>query len=202
MIALIKGLLLYKSISHIIVEANGVGYRIFVPLTTFYDLPDMNEPVTLHVHTHVRADAINLFGFCTGEEKNVFELMLSVSGIGPRLAMNILSGISSEELIRAVSYGNLNRLVSIPGVGKKMAERMILELKDKMVKLSSYEAIYRGDDDIKVYDSMIDDVLSALINLGYKNQRAREVLDKIINEANETLTLDVLLKKALKVLAG
>lgn len=202
MIALIKGILLYKSISHIIVEANGVGYRIFVPLTTFYDLPDMNEPVTLHIHTHVRADAINLFGFWTGEEKNVFELMLSVSGIGPRLAMNILSGISSEELIRAVSYGNLNRLVSIPGVGKKMAERMILELKDKIVKLSSYEAIYRSDDDIKVYDSMIDDVLSALINLGYKNQRAREVLDKIINEANETLTLDVLLKKALKILAG
>jgi Holliday junction DNA helicase RuvA len=202
MIALIKGILLYKSISHIIVDANGVGYRIFVPLTTFYELPDMNETVTLHVHTHVRADAINLFGFCTGEEKGVFELMLSVSGIGPRLAMNILSGISAEELVRAVSYGNLNRLVSIPGVGKKMAERMILELKDRMVKLSSYEAIYRGDDDIKVYDSMIDDVLSALINLGYKNQRAREVLDKIINEANETLTLDVLLKKALKILAG
>ncbi|MEN6317638.1 MAG: Holliday junction branch migration protein RuvA [Syntrophaceae bacterium] len=202
MIALIKGLLLYKSIGNIIVEANGVGYRIFVPLTTFYELPDMNESVTLHVHTHVRADAINLFGFCTGEEKSVFELMLSVSGIGPRLAMNILSGISAEELVRAVSYGNLNRLVSIPGVGKKMAERMILELKDKMVKLSSYEAIYRGDDDIKVYDSMIDDVLSALINLGYKNQRAREVLDKIINESSETLTLDVLLKKALKILAG
>ncbi len=202
MIALIKGLLLYKSIGHIIVEANGVGYRIFVPLTTFYELPDMNESVTLHVHTHVRADAINLFGFCTGEEKSVFELMLSVSGIGPRLAMNILSGISAEELVRAVSYGNLNRLVSIPGVGKKMAERMILELKDKMVKLSSYEAIYRGDDDIKVYDSMIDDVLSALINLGYKNQRAREVLDKIINESSETLTLDVLLKKALQILAG
>lgn len=202
MIALIKGILLYKSIGHIIVEANGVGYRIFVPVTTFYELPDMNEAVTLHVHTNVRTDAINLFGFCTGEEKSVFELMLSVSGIGPRLAMNILSGISAEELIRAVSYGNLDRLVSIPGVGKKMAERMILELKDKMVKLSTYEAIYKGDDDIKVYGSMIDDVLSALINLGYKSQRTREVLDKIINESNETLTLDVLLKKALKILAG
>ena len=202
MIALINGLIIYKSITHVIVEANGVGYRIFVPLTTFYELPDMNEAVTLHVHTHVRPDAINLFGFCTGEEKGVFELMLSVSGIGPRLAMNILSGISAEELIRAVAYGNLNRLVSIPGVGKKMAERMILELKDKVVKLSSYEAIYKGDDDIKVYGSMIDDALSALINLGYKDHRAREVLDKIINTSTESLALDVLLKKALKILAG
>ncbi len=202
MIALIKGQLSYKSINYVIVEAGGVGYQVFVPLTTFYDLPDTNQEVALHIHTHVRPDDISLFGFGTGEDKHVFELMISVSGIGPRLAMNILSGISAEELIRAVSHGNLDRLVSIPGVGKKIAERMILELKDKVVKLSSYEAIYRGDGDIKLYDSIIDDVLSALVNLGYRSQRAREVLDKIINESSETLTLDVLLKKALKVLAG
>jgi Holliday junction DNA helicase RuvA len=202
MIALIHGLLIYKSINHIIVEANGIGYRIFVPLTTFYELPDTDQHVTLHIHTHVRTDDISLFGFITVDMKNMFELMISVSGIGPRLAMNILSGISAEELIRAVSHGNLERLVSIPGVGKKTAERMILELKDKVVKLSTYEAIYNGEGNIKVYDSIIDDVLSALINLGYKNQRAREVLDTIINESSETLTLDILLKKALKVLAG
>jgi Holliday junction DNA helicase RuvA len=202
MIALINGLIINKSISHVIVEANGIGYRIFVPLTTFYELPSMDQSVTLHIHTHVRPDAISLFGFGTEEEKNVFELMLSVSGIGPRLAINILSGISAEELIRAVSHGNLNRLVSIPGVGKKMAERMILELKDKMVKLSTYEAIYKADGDIEVYDSIIDDVLSALVNLGYKNQKARDVLDKIIKESSASLTLDVLLKKALKILAG
>jgi Holliday junction DNA helicase RuvA len=128
--------------------------------------------------------------------------MISVSGIGPKLAMNILSGISAEELVRAVSHGNLERLVAIPGVGKKTAERMILELKDKVVKLSTYEAIYKDDGDIRVYDSIIDDVLSALVNLGYKSQRAREVLDKIIKESPETLTLDILLKKALKILAG
>jgi len=202
MIALINGLLINKSISHVIVETNGIGYRIFVPLTTFYELPSMDQSVTLHIHTHVRQDAISLFGFGTEEEKNVFELMLSVSGIGPRLAINILSGISAEELIRAVSHGNLNRLVSIPGVGKKMAERMILELKDKMVKLSTYEAIYKADGDIEVFDSIIDDALSALVNLGYKNQKARDVLDKIIKESSESLTLDVLLKKALKILAG
>jgi Holliday junction DNA helicase RuvA len=202
MIALINGLLINKAISHVIVEANGIGYRIFVPLMTFYELPSMDQSVTLHIHTHVRPDAISLFGFSTEEEKNVFELMLSVSGIGPKLAINILSGISSEELIRAVSHGNLNRLVSIPGVGKKMAERMILELKDKMVKLSTYEAIYKADGDIEVFDSIIDDALSALVNLGYKNQKARDVLDKIIKESSESLTLDVLLKKALKILAG
>jgi Holliday junction DNA helicase RuvA len=202
MIALINGLLIYKSISHVIVEANGIGYQIFIPLTTFYELPDTNQKVTLHIHTHVRQDDISLFGFGTGEEKTVFELMISVSGIGPKLAMNILSGISAEELVRAVSHGNLERLVSIPGVGKKTAERMILELKDKVVKLSTYEAVYKDDGDIRVYDSIIDDVLSALINLGYKSQRAREVMDKIIKESPESLTLDILLKKALKILAG
>jgi len=202
MIALINGLLIYKSISHVIVEANGIGYQIFIPLTTFYELPDTNQKVTLHIHTHVRQDDISLFGFGTGEEKGVFELMISVSGIGPKLAMNILSGISAEELVRAVSHGNLERLVSIPGVGKKTAERMILELKDKVVKLSTYEAVYKDDGDIRVYDSIIDDVLSALINLGYKSQRAREVMDKIIKESTESLTLDILLKRALKILAG
>jgi Holliday junction DNA helicase RuvA len=202
MIALINGSLIYKSISHVIVEANGIGYQIFIPLTTFYELPDTNQKVTLHIHTHVRQDDISLFGFGTGEEKGVFELMISVSGIGPKLAMNILSGISAEELVRAVSHGNLERLVAIPGVGKKTAERMILELKDKVVKLSTYEAIYKDDGDIRVYDSIIDDVLSALVNLGYKSQRAREVLDKIIKESHESLTLDILLKKALKILAG
>jgi len=202
MIALINGSLIYKSISHVIVEVNGIGYQIFIPLTTFYELPDTNQKVTLHIHTHVRQDDISLFGFGTGEEKGVFQLMISVSGIGPKLAMNILSGISAEELVRAVSHGNLERLVAIPGVGKKTAERMILELKDKVVKLSTYEAIYKDDGDIRVYDSIIDDVLSALINLGYKSQRAREVMDKIIKESPESLTLDTLLKKALKVLAG
>jgi Holliday junction DNA helicase RuvA len=202
MIALINGLLIYKATSSVIVDANGVGYRIFVPLTTFYTLPDTNQPVMLHVHTHVRPDAISLFGFGSGNEKEVFELMLSVSGIGPRLAMNILSGISAEELIKAVSDGNLNQLVSIPGVGKKTAERMILELKDKMVKLSARNVIYRDNGIIMISDSIKDDALSALVNLGYKSHRAREAVDKIMSESSQSLTLDLLLKKALKVLAG
>jgi Holliday junction DNA helicase RuvA len=150
----------------------------------------------------VRPDAISLFGFGSGSEKEVFELMLSVSGIGPRLAINILSGISAEELIRAISDENLNRLVSIPGVGKKTAERMILELKDKMLKLSASDVVYKDNGDIVIFDSTKDDALSALINLGYKSHRAREVVDKIVSESPQSLTLDVLLKKALKILAG
>lgn len=202
MIALIKGLLIHKATSSVIVDANGIGYRVFVPLTTFYTLPEPNQPVALHVHTHVRPDAISLFGFGTGKDKEVFELMLSVSGIGPRLAMNILSGISAEELMKAVSNGNLNRLVSIPGVGKKTAERMILELKDKMVKLGAGYVICKDDDDIVVFDNLRDDALSALVNLGYKITRAKEVLDKIVGESPQSPSLDVLLKKALQVLAG
>jgi len=202
MIALINGLLIHKATSSVIVDANGVGYRIFVPLTTFYTLPDTNQPVTLHVHTHVRPDAISLFGFGSGNEKEVFELMLSVSGIGPRLAMNILSGISAEELMKAVSEGNLNRLVSIPGVGKKTAERMLLELKDKIVKLSTCNVIHKDNGDILTFDSIKDDALSALVNLGYKTHKAREAVDKIMSESSQSLALDLLLKKALKILAG
>ena len=200
MIARISGLLIYKSVSHVIVDANGIGYRIFVPLTTFYELPDSNQPVTLHIHTHVKEDAINLFGFHSCEEKKVFQLMISVSGIGPKLAINILSGISARELIGAVSQGNLNRLVRIPGVGKKMAERMILELKDKMIKMDSYEMVDKDINTLSM-DEMKGDALSALINLGYKSQAAKSALEKVIDEFPETMTLEILLKRTLKILA-
>jgi len=200
MIARISGLLIYKSISHVIVDAHGIGYRIFVPLTTFYELPDSSQPVTLHIHTHVKEDAINLFGFHSCEEKGVFQLMISVSGIGPKLAMNILSGISARELIVAVSQGNLNRLVRIPGVGKKMAERMILELKDKMIKMDSYEMVDKDINELSM-DDMKGDALSALINLGYKNQAAKSALEKVIDEFPEPMTLEILLKRTLKNLA-
>jgi len=202
MIALINGLLIHKATSSVVVDANGIGYRVFVPLTTFYALPDTNQRVTLHVHTHVRPDAISLFGFGTGRDKDVFELMLSVSGIGPRLAMNVLSGISADDLMKAVSEGNLNRLVSIPGVGRKTAERMVLELKDKMLKLGASDLSHRDDDGMTVTDSVKDDALSALVNLGYKVHKVKEVLNKVLGESPQSLSLDVLLKRALQILAG
>jgi Holliday junction DNA helicase RuvA len=201
MIARISGILVYKSVSHLIVDVLGMGYRVFVPLTTFYELPDTSQKVTLHVHTHVKEDSINLFGFYSSEEKAVFQLMISVSGIGPKLAMNILSGITAAELIRAVSQGDLNRLVHIPGVGKKMAERIILELKEKMVKLDSCESTVR-DLSIASTDEVKSDALSALINLGYKSQTAKSAVDRISNEFPEPMTLEILLKRSLKLLAA
>ena len=202
MIALICGKIAYKGISSIVVDANGVGYRIFIPLTTFYELPEAGEPVTLHVHTHVKQDAINLFGFYTVQERDLFQLMISVSGIGPKIAMNILSGITANDLLQAISKGDLGKLVSIPGVGRKMAERLVLELKEKVIKKMMIEQIPVADDQLKASEMIKEDVLSALVNLGYKNNAAKDALDKVMQVSKEVLTLDQLLKKTLKILAG
>jgi Holliday junction DNA helicase RuvA len=203
MIARITGLLVYKSVQAITVDAHGIGYRVFVPLTTFYELPETGEPITLHIHTHVKEDAIDLFGFHTPEERNMFQVMISVSGIGPRLAMNILSGITVADLVDAITGGNLRRLLNIPGVGKKMAERLVLELKDKVLKLERGQAaphdraVPRSQE-----EAAKEDALSALVNLGYKSAAAREVIEKIMKETTEIPALDLLLKRALQQLSG
>lgn len=203
MIARIVGTLIYKSFDHVIIDAYGIGYRIFVPLTTFYELPEDGQSVTLNIHTHVKQDAISLFGFYSSEEKEIFQLMIAVTGIGPRLAMNILSGISADELIRAVSQGNLSRLVSIPGVGKKMGERMILELKDKVMPISSEEMISTEvSEGMKQHELVKEDALSALMNLGYKKGLASDILEKVVNGTTEPITIDFVLKESLRILAG
>lgn len=202
MIALLSGKIAYKGISHIVVDTQGVGYRVFIPLTTFYELPEAGETVTLHIHTSVKEDAINLFGFYSLQERELFQMMISVSGIGPKVAMNILSGISSSELLEAISGGNLAKLVTIPGIGRKMAERLILELKEKVIKKMTAERIPAIDARQKQNDMMREDVLSALVNLGYKPNAARDVLDKVVRDAGEDLAMDQLLKRALKILAG
>lgn len=202
MIALISGKIAHKGISHIVVDTQGVGYRIFIPLTTFYELPEEGQTVTLQVHTHVKQDAIHLFGFYTIQERELFELMLSVSGIGPKMAMNILSGISAHELLQAISSGNLGKLISIPGVGKKMAERLILELKEKVVKKMVAENIPAGDAVTKATEVLREDVLSALVNLGYKSNAAKDAVDRVLQDSGEALAMDQLLKKTLKILAG
>ncbi len=202
MIALLSGKIAYKGISHVVVDAQGVGYRVFIPLTTFYELPEAGEAVTLHIHTSVKEDAINLFGFYTLQERDLFQMMISVSGIGPKVAMNILSGISSDELLEAISGGNLTRLVAIPGIGRKMAERLILELKEKAVKKMAADAGAGADARRKESDALREDVLSALVNLGYKASAARDALDKVVRDAENEPAMDQLLKKALKILAG
>lgn len=202
MIALISGKIAYKGIAHVIVDVQGVGYRVFIPLTTFYELPEAGEPITLHIHTNVKQDAINLFGFYTIRERDLFQLMISVSGIGPKMSMNILSGISAQELLGAISGGNVGKLVKIPGVGKKMAERLILELKEKIIKKMMLEETPETDAEPDGGEMIMEDVLSALVNLGYKNNVARDALDKAMRSCDEALSMDKLLKKTLKFLAG
>ena len=202
MIAMLSGKIAYKGISHVVVDAQGVGYRVFIPLTTFYALPEADQAITLHIHTSVKEDAIHLFGFYTREERELFQLMISVSGIGPKVALNILSGISSAELLEAISAGNLTRLMAIPGIGRKMAERLILELKEKVMKKMAADAIPAADAKQKQAEMMREDALSALMNLGYKAGAAQDALEKAARDLKEEPAMDQLLKKALKILAG
>ncbi len=202
MIALISGKIVYKGISHLVVDAQGVGYRIFIPLTTFYELPEAGQLITLHVHTHVKQDAINLFGFYTIQERDLFQLMLSVSGIGPKMSMNILSGISVKELLLAISNGDVRKLISIPGLGKKTAERLILELKEKVLKKMMAETMPAVDKQERINELIREDVLSALVNLGYKSNVALNALDKVLQISEKEISMEQLLKKTLKILSS
>ncbi len=200
MIASLTGILRFKSPGHITVEVNGVGYRVFIPLSTFYELADEGSPIALNVFTAVREDAIHLYGFRTPEEKQLFELLLSVNGIGPKLAIGLLSGISPAEFIRAVFTEDRQTLTKIPGVGKKTAERMILELRDRVIKLTPQEAREEARAE-STLDAVREDALSALVNLGYKKSTAKTVVDRILDGADEGLALEAILKRALKELS-
>jgi holliday junction DNA helicase RuvA len=178
MIAHLRGTILEKHPTQVILETAGVGYDLQIPVSTYTALPDVGGIAGLKVHTHVREDALQLFGFATLEEKIVFEKLISVSGIGPKLAITVLSGLASAELIQAIRTGDVARLVRIPGVGKKTAERMILELKDKLL---SVEAAAKGLPTVEVapqFSTMEQDVLSALLNLGCARPAAEEAIRK------------------------
>lgn len=200
MFALIAGKLAHKSATEVIVDVGGIGYQVYIPLSTFYELPETGDPVSFHIHTHVKEDAIQLFGFRSREEKSIFQLMIQVSGIGPKLAINVLSGISAPELTRAVSDGDLARLVTIPGIGKKTAERMIVELRDKFSKLVKEGMAGPARTEIPD-DILMNDALSALENLGYKQPVAKKALDQVRGSLDGDLTIEELLKQALKFLA-
>lgn len=193
MIAKISGTLAHKMPGEVIVDVGGVGYHIFIPLSVFYRLPEVGGPVNLYVHTHMREDALQLFGFLEHEEKQVFLLLNSMSGIGPKLAINILSGIPADDLARALKEGDQPRLLSIPGVGKKLAERMIVELRDRFLTLPS-EEIGRGDG-----SHLIRDATSALVNLGYRRGDAEKSVREITQRGEGTLA--EVLKEALRRLS-
>lgn len=196
MIALVRGALAYKSIDHVIIDVGGVGYRLFIPLSTFYALPDTGE-VSLFTHTHVREDALLLYGFLTGEERDMFVILIGISGIGPKLAVNILSHIPVGELKAAIAGGDIKRLSGLPGIGKKTAERLVLELKDKVGPICQHPTAMKTDGKLAT-DDVITDVISALVNLGYKENQARKVLEAM--ELAPSISMEEVLKGALKVL--
>ncbi|MDD2499517.1 MAG: Holliday junction branch migration protein RuvA [Geobacter sp.] len=198
MIALLTGQIAYKSPDHVILDVHGVGYRVMIPFSTYYELPEEGA-ATLHIHTSVREDAILLYGFRTRTEKSFFQLLISVSGIGPKLARDILSNIQPPQLAAALIQGDLHKLSAIPGIGKKTAERLVLELKDKAGKLdtgslSAVESVGRSLPE----STVLDDVSSALLNLGYKDVQVRKVLAEL--DCAGGASVEEVLKQALKIL--
>jgi Holliday junction DNA helicase RuvA len=194
-IAHLAGTLLEKHVQRVVVDVGGVGYDVHVPLSTFYAVGDPGTRVTLRIHTHVREDALLLFGFSSALELQLFERLLSVNGIGPKLALAVLSGIEPEALIRAVRNSDVGRLTTIPGVGKKTAERLVVELRDRLPKTDTVEPSDLSGGDLR------GDVLSALANLGYQRAAADKAVDRVLRRA-QTREFEPLLREVLKELAG
>jgi Holliday junction DNA helicase RuvA len=196
-IARLTGKLTYKSPEYLVIDVSGVGYQVFAPLSTFYELPERGDTVSLHVHTVVREDAFELYGFLTVDERELFKLLLTVSKIGPKLSRNILSGISVNELKQALISSNILKLRGVPGVGQKTAERLILELKDKI------PAVFNIPEAKEMpVEEKVGDALSALINLGYKRSQAEQAIKKAIGEMGGESSLEEIIKVSLKYLSG
>lgn len=198
MIALLTGKIAHKSPDFIILDVNGVGYRVQIPFSTYYALPAEGGSVSLQIHTSVKEDAINLYGFRTQQEKEVFQLLIGVSGVGPKLANGILSNSEPSELADSLMRGDLARLSAIPGIGKKTAERLVLELKEKVKKLGITQSQTQDVAPAAAKQEIREDVLSALINLGYKEAVVQKALGEI--RIAEDATVESILKQALKIL--
>jgi Holliday junction DNA helicase RuvA len=197
LIAHLRGRIVEKHPNRIVVDVNGVGYDVAVPLSTFYGLGDPGAEVALRIHTHVREDALSLFGFATSLEQDLFERLIAISGIGPRVALAVLSGIEPLDLIRAVEQGDLVRLTAIPGVGKKTSERIVLELKDRLPRVEVAAVTVGGVPEPK---PLRDDLLSALINLGYHRPLAEKAVAAALNTVPDG-DFERTLKQALRELA-
>jgi holliday junction DNA helicase RuvA len=196
-IARLAGTLADKTPGRIIIDVQGVGYDLQVPLSTFYVIGDAGSAVTLRVHTHVREDVIALYGFATGLEQDLFERLISISGIGPKLALAVLSGMEPPDLVRAISSQDVARLTSIPGIGKKTAERIGLELKDRLPK--SVQAAADAAKPATPEDQLRADLLSALLNLGYQRQAADKAIEKALKAASDA-TFEQALRSVLRAL--
>ncbi len=195
MIAHLRGKLIAKNPSHAVVEAGGVGYELAISIPTYSALPGLNQEVALHVYTHVREDALALFGFLQREEKQLFEKLIGVSGIGPKLAVTILSGMSAEAVVTAIRGNDVAALTRIPGIGKKTGERMVLELRDKLDQFAAPPAAPAAT-------AIEEDVISALVNLGYPRSQAERALTRISSGKNgEKQSFEILFREALAAMA-
>lgn len=197
MIAHLRGRILRKATQEAVIDVSGVGYRVTIPLSTFYKLGDVGAEAALLIHTHVREDALALYGFLTDEEQLLFERLLSISGVGPKVALGILSGIEAPDLVEALRTSDVARLTRIPGVGKKTAERLVLELKDKMPVRTGPAAEAAASPGT----TSRDDLLSALVHLGYSRPEAERGVDKALREGKDARFED-LLRRSLQVLSG
>src|SRR6266508_35126 len=206
MIAHLSGTLLSKQATSAIVDVGVVGYEVAIPLSTFYELGEAGEPVQLRIYTHVSEDAIQLFGFKTIRERELFLQLISVNGVGPGLAIKLLSGMNADEMIASIRTNNLVRLVAIPGVGRKTAERLVVDLRDKIAALSSpaleeeFAAKAATTGGVTSEDAIRNDAISALANLGYQRSAAEKAVKSAIDEGGE-LSVEVILRRSLRSLA-
>jgi Holliday junction DNA helicase RuvA len=210
MIAHLSGTLLSKQATSVILDVGGVGYEITIPVSTFYELADPGSTVQLRIYTHVREDALQLYGFKTARERELFTRLISVSGIGPKLGITLLSGMSADEMIASIRTNNLARLTLIPGVGRKTAERLVMELRDKVASLSSAELEEElgtktpAGAPLPTEDSMRSDVLSALLNLGYQRASAEKAVISAFDEGADEggdISVELILRRSLRKLA-
>jgi len=200
MIAYLSGKLLEKQTNTAIIDVGGVGYEVSIPLSTFYELGEIGSDVNLRIYTSVREDAIQLFGFKTLRERELYLQLISVQGIGAKSGITMLSGMSADEIITAIRSNDLARLTSIPGVGKKTAERLVIELRDKVGKVAGEAPLDASSQRSIPTDAVFDDALSALINLGYQRNLAEKALNQAAQEGTE-ISVQKLLRRALQVLA-
>ena len=207
MIAHLSGTLLSKQANLVILDVAGVGYEVTIPLSTFYDLEDLGSPVQLRIYTHVREDALQLYGFKTARERELFMRLISVSGIGPKLGITLLSGMSADEMIASIRTNNLARLTLIPGVGRKTAERLIVELREKVAALSSPEleeelGAKPEVREVPTAEGVRADALSALLNLGYQRAGAEKAIDSALGEGGDLSVESVLMRSLRKLARG
>ena len=191
MISLIRGILEFKSQEYILVDVGGIGYQIHIPLSTYVNLSDIGQGVKIHTYLHLREDSLKLFGFLSNDEKEIFELLINVSGVGPKIALAILSDISASDLKDAIIQENLSKLTSISGIGKKTAQRLVLELREKMRTVGVQKAVEIVD------DQLLSDAVSALISLGNNPRDAKKNVNKAIESLGGNYTLEEVIKKAL-----